>query len=61
MALRLLLAAFFFSACGSPAFDYAKARNPNCEVRQLDENSESVIVLIQCPDEDPVQRSFKKK
>jgi PBP1b-binding outer membrane lipoprotein LpoB len=61
MALILLFVALLFSACVSPAFDYAKARNPNCEVTALRENAQSVSVLVECPDEPAFQRSYKKK
>ena len=61
MAVKWLPIFFVLAAgCSSQAFDYAKARNPNCEVTQIDENSESVVVWIQCPGEKAFQRVYKK-
>jgi hypothetical protein len=62
MAIRLSLLFFLLvSGCVPPAYEYAKARNPDCNVVLMAENSETVIVSIKCPDEKVFQRSYKKK
>lgn len=59
--MKFVLLALFLSACSSPAFEYAKARNPNCVVKKIDENADSVEVSIRCPGEDPPKiRTYKK-
>ncbi len=54
----LLLVALLLGACGSPALDYARARNPNCVVRQLEQRGDWARVEVTCPDEAPVERTY---
>jgi hypothetical protein len=56
--LAILIVAVLLGACGSPALDYARARNVGCEVRPLEQRGNWVRVEVACPDAAPVERTY---
>ena len=56
----ILVMAVFVVGCGGPALDYARAQNPNCEVTPIESRGNWARVLVTCPDEAPVERTYGK-
>ena len=44
--------------CTPKPVQYAQARNPNCEVTALEVRGDWARVLVTCPDEAPVERTY---
>lgn len=61
IAIALAATVMFTSGCGSSALNYARKKNPNCDVTVLAETKESVRVLIICPNRDPFERVYREQ
>ena len=46
--------------CTPKPVRYAEARNPNCLVKPLEVRGDWARVLVTCPDEMPVERTYGK-
>ena len=46
--------------CTPKPVRYAEARNPNCVVKALEVRGDWARVLVTCPDEAPVERTYGK-
>ena len=48
------------AGCTPKPVQYAEARNPNCAVKALEVRGDWARVLVTCPDEAPVERTYGK-
>jgi len=47
--------------CEGAAMQYARLRNPGCEVRQIQDSSDGVRVMVKCPNQDAFERIYKEQ
>lgn len=59
--MKYLLLAIFLVGCTSTAVEYARARNPDCKIKVLEENRDGAKVLVTCPDVEPFEQTFRKR
>jgi hypothetical protein len=48
------------AGCAHGPVQFAEARNPNCEVKPLEVRGDWARVLVTCPDEAPIERTYGK-
>ena len=52
-----LILLFMFGCGGSTATDYAKARYPNCNIKEVEENT----VEVKCPNKEPFIKTYRRR
>lgn len=46
------------TSCTPKPVQFAQARNPNCDVKPIEVRGDWARVLVTCPDEAPVERTY---